>query len=142
MKKYLLFALMAGLLCSCNNNEPTSKYVGVWEPIGEGGADLFVISADSIKAVSCYNGSESYQSHYEMISNGVAKLERCWLEDMAKNHDLSQGDWNPEQYFFDEAQMYIDKDGYLNIDPYDIPDYLSQKVPNYSRLKLKRYEKN
>ena len=142
MKKYLLFALMAGLLCSCNNNEPTSKYVGVWELIGEGGVDLFVISADSIKAVSCYNGSESYQSHYEMISSGVAKLERCWLEDMAKSHDLSQGDWNPEQYFFDEVQMYIDKDGYLNIDPYDIPDYLSQKVPNYSRLKLKRLEKH
>ena len=59
MKKFLLFALMAGLLCSCNNNEATRKFVGVWELIGEGSADLFVISADSIKAVSCYNGSES-----------------------------------------------------------------------------------
>ena len=127
MKKYLLFAIMAVVLGACNNNAPTSKYVGIWEPATNLVYDKFIISADSIKAVQSGTGLEHFQAHYKILRDGVAELERCWLEDMAKNHDLSQGDWNPEQYFFDEVQMYI-------------PDYLSQKVPNYSRLKLKRYE--
>lgn len=77
MKKFLFFALMAGLLCSCNNNEPTSKFVGVWEPATNLVYDKFIISADSIKAVQSGTGLEHFQAHYKILRDGVAELERC-----------------------------------------------------------------
>ena len=135
MRKSIVFALIAVIFIACNGNDPTIKYVGAWEVVE--GEDTFIITKDSIKAIQNGTGLEHYQSHYTIIRNGVAELERCWMEEEAKNHEPSEY-WHPELYFFDEVQIYFDKDGFLIIDPFDIPDYLSNKFPNYSRLILKR----
>ena len=63
----------------------------------------------------------------------MAELERCWL----KNYPES--DFHSEQFLYAEVEMYIDKEGYLIIKPFDIIGELSEIYPNYSNLKLKKY---
>ena len=138
--KYLFLAILAVILVGCDANIPTKKYVGTWEPVGYEGCDVFVITTDSIKAIQCTSKEEHYQSHYKMLRKDVAELERCWLE----NHDYSGSDFNPEQFFFAEVKMYIDKEGHLIIKPFD---YLGGeydmsngvRYPDYGTLKLRKY---
>ena len=138
--KFFLFAMVAVFFAACNSNEPTRKFVGTWDPVPYEGYDLFVITADSIKAIDCDTKEEHYQCHYKMLRDNVAKLERCWLIEESKNHDSSDSDWQPEQYFYAEVKMYIDKNGYLIIKPFNPGSVLSQTSPNYAELKLKRHE--
>ena len=138
----ILFAAVVAMCVACNSNEPEKAFVGVWSPCGYEMYDKFVITSDSIKAIGCEDSQEHYQAHYKMLRDSVALLERCWMEVKWQGFDSSNSDWHPEEYFFAEVKMYIDKDGYLIIRPFDLEDYLSQKYPNYSELKLRRYENN
>lgn len=134
MKKiFILLTLIAAIFAACNSNEPEKKFVGTWDPVGSD-CDVFVITSDSIKAIQNETGLEHYQAHYKMLRDSVAELERCWL---GENH--SGLDFHPEDYFVAEVKMYIDKDGYLIIQPFDTGSPLSQQYPNYAWLKLKKH---
>lgn len=137
MKKILLFAMLF-LLAACNSNEPNKAFIGKWEPVGYEEYDVFVITSDSIKAINCDTKEEHYQCHYKILHDSIAELERCWLEKLAEDKDTTQSDFNPEQFYIAEVQMYLDKEGYLVIHPFDIVGELSQIVPNYTFLKLRK----
>ena len=135
MKKLFLFAIMAIVLVSCNRNEPSQTYEGVWEPVllqDSDKFDLFTITSDSIKAFNFQLGIEYYQCHYRFIRNGIIELERCWA--MRDNY--------PEAFWKEEVPMYFDEEGYLIIERFDPSVELHQNYPNYANLKLKRYEEN
>ena len=145
MKKIYLFAIMAIALMACNPNEPenTKKtneaFIGTWEPVGYEEYDVFVITADSIKAVKCDSTAEEHlQCYYEILNDSVVKLERYWLEEKTKDYDWTNSDFHPEKYYVEEVAMYLDKDGYLIIYPFDIIGELAEVSPNYTHLKLKR----
>ena len=136
MKKCILFAFLAMWLAACNVSEPNKAFVGIWEP-GETYVDLFVISSDSIKAIHCNDGRESFQSHYKMVADSIAKLERCWLKIMQEqNHEFEFED----SQLTENVYMYFDEEGYLIIPNYDCTATLNHASPNYSNLKLKRHE--
>ena len=137
MKKILLFAMLF-LLAACNSNEPNKAFIGKWDPVGYEGVDVFVITSDSIKAIQCDTKEEHYQCHYKILHDSIAELERCWLKETTQGINSSQSDLNPEQFYIAEVQMYLDKEGYLVIHPFDIVGELSQIVPNYTFLKLRK----
>ena len=134
MKKIIFFAIMSLLLVACNKNEPQKVHIGVWEPV-DSGVDLFVITADSIKAIQIDTKAEHYQCHYRIINDSVAELERSWLKEYL---NLPPSDFHPEQYLHEEVKMYFDKEGYLIINPF-WGGVLEQIYPNYAILKLKRH---
>jgi hypothetical protein len=136
--KLFCLAIIATAFVACSSNEPNSAFIGAWDPVGYEGVDIFYVSSDSIKAVQCSDGLVHYQSHYKMLTDKTAELERCWLP---SNHEEGS-DWNPELYRFAEVSMYIDKDGYLIIEPFDIVGVLAEIYPNYSNLKLKIHKNN
>ena len=136
MRKSVLFAILAVLFAACNTNEPAKAFIGTWEPVGYETYDTFVITSDSIKAIKCDTKEEHYQAHYKVLRDSVIELERCWLERQYKNAGPS--DWNPEEYFFTEAKMYIDGEGCLVIEPFDYGSLLVEIKPNYAILKLKK----
>ena len=121
--KLFLLSLMAIMLAACNTNEPTKKYVGVWEPVRYEDCDIFVITSDSIKAVQNETGLEHYQTHYEVLNDSVARLERSRTG---------------ASVVFEEVAMYIDKEGYLIIRPFTTGSPLSLEYPNYAWLKLRK----
>ena len=137
MKKLFLFTIVAMLFAACTS-EPTRKFIGVWEPVGYEKYDRFVISSDTIKAVQCETGLEHLQTHYKILRDSVVELERCWLEEKAKGWDTTHSDFHPEEFFFEEVEMYIDKDGFLNIKPFGFYGPLEQASPLYPWLKLRR----
>ncbi len=134
--KLFLFAVMALVLASCeSNNSPTKKFVGTWEPVKFEDCDLFVITSDSIKAIKLDTQEEHYQCHYKMLTDSTAELERTWL----KSYDTSDiRDFHPEQFIYEDVKMYIDKDGYLIIDPF-WGGVLENIYPNYASLKLRKH---
>ena len=121
--KLFLLSLMAIMLAACNTNEPTKKYVGVWEPVRYEDCDIFVITSDSIKAVQNETRLEHYQTHYEVLNDSVARLERSRTG---------------ASVVFEEVAMYIDKEGYLIIRPFTTGNPLSLEYPNYAWLKLRK----
>ena len=121
--KLFIIGLMGILLIACNTVEPTKKYVGVWEPVGYEDCDMFVITPDSIKAVQNETRIEHYQTHYEILNDSVARLERSR---------------SGSSVVFEEVAMYIDKEGYLIIRPFTTGSPLSEEYPNYAWLKLKK----
>ena len=129
-------------LVACSNNEPKRAFEGTWEPVGYEECDVFVVTTDSIKAVSCDTHEDHYQCYYHMVRDSVAQLERTWLIEAQRRSDSLQGDWDVRRHFYAEVQMYLDKEGYLIIHPYDYHSEwdLSQVVyyPDYRKLKLKR----
>ena len=138
MKKLCILAVTAVLLVACETNHPSKAFIGTWEPVGYEEYDIFIITSDSIKAIQCDTKKEHYQSHYKILRDSVAELERCWLKETTQGINSSQSDLNSEQFYIAEVQMYLDKEGYLVIHPFDIVGELSQIVPNYTFLKLRK----
>ena len=138
VSRIILCVVVLAFFAECKINEPKKAFAGVWSPVRYETVDKFVITSDSIKAIHCEDGQEHYQTYYKVLRDSVVLLERCWLEARWQGYDSTHLDWHPEEYFFTEAQMYIDKNGYLIIRPFDIESPLSQVSPNYADLKLKK----
>ena len=64
-----------------------------------------------------------YQTHYEVLNDSVARLERSRTG---------------ASVVFEEVAMYIDKEGYLIIRPFTTGSPLSLEYPNYAWLKLRK----
>ena len=133
--KLFIYAAIAVILSSCNLNEPTKAFEGVWEPVlieGVEVPDLFIISSDSIKAYNFQLEREYYQCNYKVIKRNLIELERCWAENSGR----------PESFLKAKVPMYIDKQGHLIIEDFDPSIELQQNYPNYANLKLQKHEEN
>lgn len=135
MKMQLLLFIAAWLFAACDNIEPNKAFVGVWEPVGYEDCDQFVITSDSIKAITCDTKQEHYQCHYKKLAGKRYEIERCWLNDLYKT-----GDYKEDPYYIGEVQMYIDREKYLIIRDFlpETESALSQNYPNYKHLKLRK----
>ena len=137
--KLFIFATISVILSACNKNEPTKAFEGVWEPfLCEECVipDLFVITSDSIKAIQCDTKEEHYQCHYKVLRDSIVELERCWI---IEELESMQRPYNPSDYISEEY-MYVDNEGFLIIRKFWMGNEISQIYPNYTQLKLRRYE--
>ena len=126
--KLFLLSVFTIALMACERNNPSQAFVGTWEPVGYEECDIFVITSDSIKAITCDTKEEHLQSHYTMLNDSIAKLERTWLMSPDISSDL----------FYAEVPMYIDNEGYLIIKNFHIVGELFHVYPNYTHLKLRK----
>lgn len=126
IKNALFLSVWVIIIGSCSPNKTSNDFVGVWSPIRYEECDMFVISADSIIAIRCETKEKHLQCHYTILRDSIIKLERCWM---------TEGD-----FIVTESKMYFDEEGHLIINPFTNDGFLAEVFPNYSILKLKKYE--
>lgn len=134
--KLFLLSVFTIALMACEN---TPKVEGLWQhadaPMSK---DVISITSDTIKVIK-EDGTEIFQTHYKILHDDVIELERCWLIEKAEKYDFTGSDFIPDQFFYEEARMYFDENGYLVIRPFGLPGELVMVTPNYAVLTLKKF---